>query len=373
MNTIILKVAAGCNLGCDYCYEYNKNDDTWKLKPRLISDDILYHLILRIKEFIKPGEHKPFNIVFHGGEPLLAGFKNLSRILQNLNYELKNYNLKYFIQTNGTLLNKNFLDLFSVYNVKIGISLDGNEKQNSLRTFKNGKESFHKVIESYKYIKTYNEKLLSGILCVINPEDDPIEALEFLLSLEPPTIDLLLPFETHETLMNRSDKWNEKLSIWLLKAFQIWFNNERFHSTKIRIFEDILQSLITHSPKTDWFGARRITYLVVQTDGSFDLLDHLKVIGKDSEKIRSLQLNLKEHSIDDAIKSANRVLFENSAFVTPDKCSKCKYENSCAGGYLPHRYSYSKKFDNHSIACESIYSLFEYLNRNVIQNRLISI
>ena len=30
IDTIILKFAAGCNLLCDYCYEYTSGDNTWK-------------------------------------------------------------------------------------------------------------------------------------------------------------------------------------------------------------------------------------------------------------------------------------------------------------------------------------------------------
>ena len=36
LNTVILKVAAPCNLNCSYCYEYNRGDESWRLKPKQI-------------------------------------------------------------------------------------------------------------------------------------------------------------------------------------------------------------------------------------------------------------------------------------------------------------------------------------------------
>ena len=64
---------------------------------------------------------------------------------------------------------------------------------------------------------------------------------------------------------------------WLDELFNVWINNESYHKFKIRIFEDAIQSIITKVPKTDWFGQNSISYLVMEADGTFDILDHLKL------------------------------------------------------------------------------------------------
>ena len=33
INEFVIKVASRCNLDCDYCYEYNTGDNTWKSMP----------------------------------------------------------------------------------------------------------------------------------------------------------------------------------------------------------------------------------------------------------------------------------------------------------------------------------------------------
>lgn len=62
----------------------------------------------------------------HGGEPLLVRKEHLERIFKwiNENYDTSQQN-KSHIQTNGTLLDDDHIEMFEKYNVHVGISCDG--------------------------------------------------------------------------------------------------------------------------------------------------------------------------------------------------------------------------------------------------------
>ena len=49
IDTIILKFSAGCNLLCDYCYEYQSGDETWKTKPKHLIEDVAAKIGRRIR------------------------------------------------------------------------------------------------------------------------------------------------------------------------------------------------------------------------------------------------------------------------------------------------------------------------------------
>jgi len=106
INEFVVKVASRCNLDCDYCYEYNTGDSTWKLMPKYFSTNTAEKLITRIKEHNNIHDLGEVIISFHGGEPLLLGPKRLSE-LSNIfrSIETDNLEVSLTMQTNGTLMN----------------------------------------------------------------------------------------------------------------------------------------------------------------------------------------------------------------------------------------------------------------------------
>ena len=41
INTFFLRVAASCNLNCDYCYVFKHRDKSWEKMPAKIPEDVL--------------------------------------------------------------------------------------------------------------------------------------------------------------------------------------------------------------------------------------------------------------------------------------------------------------------------------------------
>lgn len=116
--TIILNLASNlCNMQCLYCYEHNFS------KYNKINN-LTYAKLDEVKEYLSQFKEYPnILILFHGGEPLLFGKDNL----ENIFYFVKNnFRNKYRIQvqTNGTLIDNDFIEIFLKYGVEVSISLD---------------------------------------------------------------------------------------------------------------------------------------------------------------------------------------------------------------------------------------------------------
>jgi uncharacterized protein len=111
-----------------------------------MSMDIIRALAIRIKKHCKENETKSISLVFHGGEPLLVGKDYFRKIIEIFNFSLEEIIVNYAVQTNGTLIDDEWCQLFKEFNIHIGVSLDGPEKlQNKYRVYHNNKGSFSEV------------------------------------------------------------------------------------------------------------------------------------------------------------------------------------------------------------------------------------
>src|ERR1035437_2076458 len=116
MITIVKPIGNFCNLRCIYCF-YSHLDQS-KLKK--MSDVLLEKLIRDLSEV----SDKNVIILWHGGEPLLAGLDFYKKAVE----EQSKYPSVHFenrLQTNATLMNEEWIMFFKQNNFGIGVSLDG--------------------------------------------------------------------------------------------------------------------------------------------------------------------------------------------------------------------------------------------------------
>ena len=104
--TLILHLSDLCNLHCKYCYVQNDHIPQKNL-------DILT-IIPAIKKIIDFNADQGTKIILHGGEPLMVSPKKMDEFLALLATYANNqeYHLVFSIQTNGTLINDDWILLF---------------------------------------------------------------------------------------------------------------------------------------------------------------------------------------------------------------------------------------------------------------------
>lgn len=98
-----------CNLACAYCYEHPQRD-AGNFKKNYNEEAVKKAL-----------EEEGGSFTFFGGEPLLASKEHLEEMWK---WGLEKYG-KNGVQTNGTLIDDEHMELFRKYNVHVGISMDG--------------------------------------------------------------------------------------------------------------------------------------------------------------------------------------------------------------------------------------------------------
>ena len=156
---LILKTVERCNLNCKYCYFFNGGDESYKKHPPFISKSTIGDLIQFLKQGVEDLLLKHILVVFHGGEPLLQPIKQFEEICLMLLKELSPVvQLSFKVQTNATLISDEWIDIFSKYNVSVGISIDGPKEYNDVDRVD------HKNRGSYDSVRQGIELLQQAVL-----------------------------------------------------------------------------------------------------------------------------------------------------------------------------------------------------------------
>ena len=164
-NMLVLKVTRDCNLRCKYCYLADKDD----YKNELVSFDMFKKITNKIiEDKRKSGANTNFSIVFHGGEPTLAGVKNLAKMMDYAVQKGREGGIEitFGIQTNLTLIDDEMAALFSKYDVSTGFSFDGINDGNKNRTKSFDNDFF---AQKLKLLNDYHVK--KGGLIVANKQN----------------------------------------------------------------------------------------------------------------------------------------------------------------------------------------------------------
>ncbi len=370
VQSYILKVASRCNLNCSYCYVYNKGDFSYKDQPARMSARVVQATIDRVRRHCIRHDIKTVEFIFHGGEPLLAGrefFRDFVKTARdNLMPEVQpSFNM----QTNGALLDGEWLDLLADVEIGFGISLDGpKEIHDRNRVDHVGRGSFEQVSRAIDLALNHPraQPLFGGLLTVINLELDPAEAYRFYSRLGVPGVDFLMPDGHFGSLPLGVSLGGDSAPYgdWLIQVFDQWFEegNSSFH---IRFFENIMDLLFGGLKTTDYIGGAQNSTVVVETDGGLEPLDVLKICG---DRFTKVGYSVLTNEIDDVSGSALVRKYQAGQDGAPlsDKCRRCRVVDVCGGGYLPHRYDPKTGFDNPSVYCRDLERLISHIRERML-------
>ena len=147
------------------------------------------------------------------------------------------------------------------------------------------------------------------------------------------------------------------LGEWLSRAFDHWERSPALRGIRVGILADALRATMTERPASEWFPGVPQGFIVVATDGSYEGLDALKIVGAEG---RVLGRSVHSHSIAEALEHEFIALRSGGSKLC-DECSACPISSWCAGGYFPTRYGRGHGFDNPSVYCEDLKRLFAHL------------
>ena len=360
---VVLKVASRCNLNCSYCYVYNKADDTWRDRPRFMSDQVFTAATVRILRHCQRSRQRSLTAIFHGGEPCLLGPERFAERCRQLRDSLTSVvRLRLVVQTNGTLLDDRWAEVFRDHRVEVGVSIDGPPAvHDAWRIDHRGRGSYASIERGLAALRA--AKVPFSILSVVQFGASGRAVHRHLLGLGPIGISYLLPDFTHDTIEPiRRTHGPTPCADFLIPIVDEWLAAGP-SGIRVDIIWNLARLVLGGDSALDLMGNGPLRFVFVESDGSIEGLDVLSVCGRG---LGATGLNVQSNDFADV--AAASELHERAIFrgmPIPRNCQGCREEHTCAGGYLPHRFSASSGFDNESVWCADILRLFDTMRRRL--------
>ena len=354
VSLMIKPASSNCNLRCKYCFYHDLASCREMPSHGMMTLDTLEDILKKAFEF---ADGSMVMISFQGGEPLLAGkdfFRGFAAMLPRLN--TKRSAVHVGVQTNGTLIDEEWCDIFLKNRYLVGLSLDGDAVTNVLRIDAKGEDTFDRVYSAAKMLQA--KKVDFNILTVITkPVVDNISRvysffrknkfkhLQFIPCLKPlgmPKADTPESFyengDEAENMMNAEDFHinAEDYEIFLKKAFSLYtrdYIDGRY--TSIRLFDNFVR--LAHSQRAEQCGMNgHCTHqYVIEADGEVYPCDFYctdeyslgNILDTDFAKLE---------------RSPKAIKFIEESLGIEEKCKECNYYRLCKNGCKRERIDLDK-------------------------------
>ncbi|MEO3747885.1 FxsB family cyclophane-forming radical SAM/SPASM peptide maturase [Plantactinospora sp. B5E13] len=359
LTEFVFKVHSRCDLACDHCYVYEHADQSWRRRPVRMTPEVLRAAAGRVAEHAGAHNLPAVSVILHGGEPLLLGPSRMRELLTELRRVVSPVTrLHVGMQTNGVLLSERFADLLAEFDVRVGVSLDGDRTANDLhRRFRNGASSHDRVLTGLALLRRPRYRgLYSGLLCTVDVRADPVRVYEALLDQEPPRIDFLLPHATWEHPPWRPEGDGTPYAGWLSAVHDRWVADGR--PVPIRLFDSLLSTARSGPSGTEWLGLDPVDLVVVETDGEWEQADSLKVA---YDGAPATGMTVFTHSADEVAATPELARRRSGLAGLGVTCRACPVVAQCGGGLFAHRYG-DGHFANPSVYCADLKELIVHVN-----------
>lgn len=148
---ITYEVTDKCGMNCAYCgygqFYANYDERQNKTMDITMAKQLLKYIEHLLNSSLNRSHDREISIGLYGGEPLLY-FPFIEKMVSYVSeLKLKHNRFNFVITTNGLLVEK-YMDFLAEHQFNLLISLDGSEKNNEYRVFKNGKPAFGTIMKN---------------------------------------------------------------------------------------------------------------------------------------------------------------------------------------------------------------------------------
>ena len=351
LDTVLVKTASRCNIDCSYCYVYRGPDSSWRLQPKRMHRQTVEVLSERLIEHAQRQE-AGFAIVLHGGEPLLMGFSNLASLLRGLRADLAPKRYPISIQTNGTLISGELLDLFAETRTSLSVSIDGPPSVNDLaRLGHRGESTYAATIGGIRLLASHADSkfLFAGTLSVIQPTVEAKVIYQFLKGLGTPSMDFLLQDGNHDRMpVGKAHFSSTEYGQWLNSLCDLYLSDPS--PVPIPFIDDIIKLCLGGVSNKEGRGKDQHGILIVETNGEIRKNDTLRASFEGADQFVS-RWNIADTSLGEVLASPEYITYAGMQAPASKRCRNCRLLPVCGGGMPLYRWRTGRGYNNPSVYC----------------------
>ena len=358
---VVYKIAERCNLNCSYCYYFNMGDDTAFQRPAHASISATTNLARWLAHGCAELDIPQLLLSFHGGEPMLLPALEFARTCDTfLRTVAPAVDLRFSIQTNGTLMTEGWLEALKRYQVSVGVSIDGRRTDHDrFRLDHKGRSSFDTTETTIKRLmdeSIHYPHLRPGTISVLHHEVDYRETYRYLRGLGVQSMHFLLPDRSADDGTPEVEAEAVAIGQGLLDIFEEWMTEDN-PDINIRFISETLGHLQIGGSQLPLRRQRkRNQILVARSDQTIAIDDSL--IPALSWYKRVPEFPIAQYTLREVFSDPIFRLLDEELNRLPDGCCQCPWAKMCCGGDLENRYSKVHGFNNPSVYCATYKILY---------------
>jgi uncharacterized protein len=354
---IVLKIAESCNLACDYCYFYFRGDESFNEHSKIMSRQTADDFSKFLDRILQQADFNLLQIDFHGGEPLLFPKARFDALCTELRQTVGNRaDLGFALQTNGTLIDDEWIALFAKHDVAVGVSIDSNRQvHDTRRPDKKGRGSYDKALRGIELLKAGHVsgalRHAPAILCVYD-FSSPIDAMfgNFVNEVGVTSFNVLVDDVCHDTFVRREGAEPRIYS----RMQELAGDREDIHIDSLWRAERQLRRR-THDEELWRYDVLRQVLVTISSDGDIGCVDQARVL---SDRFAYDGLHVATADLVDILNAPAQVELRLAGQQIPDACGECCWRYVCRGGDPIHRFSAERGFNNPSVYCDVLQDLY---------------
>lgn len=306
---LIISLTEACNFKCSYCYE---NDFESK---SVITEETLNCIYRYVHNNIINIKNLNYLIVdFIGGEPLIAKDR-LKYIVSKLD-SIKNLEILYSIETNGSLIDKDLLEFFSGRNVSFSVTLSSRKDHNNHRQYKNGNKSYDIIVSNINRLEEYFLKENINLTIRYNTHNENIDDFDMFYKSFKSEIKSRARLEIAYINNYTFNSFKNELDV---KKYYNWLTRLSFKYPDLNLIDDNILNRVAHNGCFAYQGYG----LKIYSDGALGLCNAYDYKNRKGNIKNMMNIQDFNALFFDLINKKNNRL--------PKECEECKYVFLCGG------------------------------------------
>ena len=325
----MIKPASGlCNMRCSYCFYTDLMRRRKIYDYGIMSAETAFRIVNNILMGLGRGDMA--TLAFQGGEPTLAGIPFFTAVLDHATHEASKAGIRieFALQTNGSLINEEWISLLKGRPVLIGLSMDGYmQLHNSNRKGTDGGDTYKSVLAAKKLFDQHGIRYNVMATLTNQAARHPFKMWKFIMNER-------IGFIQFTPCLNAL--YNENRANYTLEPkrfyqfyselFPLWaeeYKKGRYISVKL--FDDLYNHFAKGMPTSCGINGKCTVQYVCESDGSvfpcdFYMLDEFRMGALSESKPADLYDN------------ASLFLSVGRDYVLKEPCKSCRYFTACNGG-----------------------------------------
>lgn len=263
---LIKPASSSCNLKCKYCFYFDEVNHRDIPNYGIMKKETMELLI--DKALNHATELTTITFCFQGGEPTCANIQYFKNFTHYVDSKKQSYHIiQYSIQTNATLLNDEWFNLFKKYHFLVGISLDGyQENHNYFRG-----DTFKTILKNIQILKQRNIEY--NILTVLTHElsKKPEKLYNFYKKHDFKYIQLIpcLPSLNDDNEQNKYSLTPKDFANFYISFFNLWLDDyKKGIYRSITLFDNIIPMYANIRPSQCGMLGNCAMQFVIESNGN---------------------------------------------------------------------------------------------------------